>query len=1139
MKPFVEWFSRNHLAANFLMWAMILAGVVGWFRLRKEIFPDLALDVVMVRVPYPNASPEEVEKGVCVPIEEAVQDLNGIKKISSICSESMGFVMVEVKPGFKVRDLMADVKSRVDAIDNFAQEAEKPVVEEFLLKNQIMSIAITADTDEATLRGLGERVRDDLLSYQLKPPNMEAAKKAMNCAGVILLLAAGLYLATRGQWTHHFWRTMAFWCLLGVGAYGASLFFQEGWQSIRRIALDALAGTTRISQVKLANARNHEIGIEVSEATLRAHGLTLGRVANAVRASSLDLPAGSVRTEAGEILIRTQARRYRAPEFESITVVTRPDGSTLSLGQIAKVVDGFEEVDLASRFNGKPALIVNVYRTGEEDTLRLVELARSYVKESANSLPPGVKLEVWNDFSVYLKGRMDLMFNNGFQGFVLVVLVLGLFLQPKLAWYVSLGIPISIAGGLLCMPYLGVSINMISLFAFILVLGVVVDDAIVIGENVFHRMKLGEHPRMAAPRGTNEVAMITTFGVLTTVMAFTPMLMVQGVSGKIWSIIPFTVIPTLLLSTVESKLILPAHLATLKPLDPNAKLTWIDRIQNAVSDWLDRLANNHYQPLLKWCLARRYAVTAAFVALLVVSVGAIATGWIKTVFFPIVEADMLSAKLQMEEGTPFATTQAAIHRVEEAARQMGRELKDKQGNPVFTNMLATSGAQPFQVGIAAPAPLGSSHIGEVTMELSAAKDRHVKASEISSRWRELVGDIPGAQEFRITTSTDRGGRGIELEVSGNDLAALSSATETIKAELRKFAGVETPSSSDRLGKREIKLRMLPTAEALDLRLADVSGQVRQAFYGEEAQRLQRGRDEIKVMVRYPRAERESLANLAGMKIRTPRGEEAPFSEVAVADFGRGFTVVNRTDRRRSVRIIADVDTQVEGANANFIVGELKTRVFPDLAKRFPGIRFDFEGEQKDQNESVRDMGVGFIFALFGIYVLLAIPLKSYVQPFLVMAVIPFGIVGAIVGHLLLRMELSIMSMCGCIALAGMVVNESLILTDRVNRIRQDGVPLGDAAWQAGLSRFRSIMATSVTTFVGLVPIMSETDIQALFLVPMSVALGFGGLFATMITLLLVPCLYVILEDLRRVLHIHTHGESALEDVKAIEPGEVA
>lgn len=1133
MKSMVEWFSRNHVAANFLMFALLLAGGLSWFTMRKEIFPELSVNMVSVRVPYPNATPEEVEKGICIPIEEAAQGLNGIKRVASIASEGFGVVNFEIKTGYDVRNVMADIKSRVDAIDNFAEEAEKPTVEELIIKNQVLSVAISADTDEATLQSLAERVRDDLLVYKGGKGSPVASQQweAVDTAHFLLIFCLVIGFLLLGTGFASVGGSLTAACAIMILAR-MFVWDTASWEmSLKRMneKLSAmLGGSAQITQVAIAGAKPYEISIEVSEQTLRSYGLTLDKVAAAVRASSLDLPAGSVRTDGGEVLIRTQAKKYRAPDFEQIKVVTRPDGSVVRLKDVARIVDGFEDVDVFSRFDGHPAKVVNVYRTGDEDTLRLVDLVKGYLAEAKDRLPAGVKLEIWNDNSKWLKGRMDLMFSNGLQGFILVVIVLGLFLEPKLAWYVSLGIPVSVAGGLLVMPYVDVSINMITLFAFILVLGVVVDDAIVIGENVYHRMNMGEPPHLAAPRGTNEVAMVVTFGVLVTVTAFLPMFMVSGVSGKIWRQIPWVVVPVLIISTIESKLILPSHLAQLKPRK-DKNLTGftggMNRLQHWISDGLDYIAEHYYQPVVKKAVQWRYTVLSIFIAIFILTIGVIASGWLKFQFFPKVEGDVLVAKLLMPEGVPVEVTQEAVLALENGAKTIAAEYKDKNGASAVRHIMASVGSQPFQFGFSPSGRSNAVHLGEVVMELCPGADRSMSCQQLISKWRQFAGPIPGAVELTFREATDRGGVAIDLELSGDDMEELREAAEFVKSKIAEYKGMADILDNDHEGKRELKLNILPQAESLGLRLGDVARQVRQSFYGEEVQRLQRGRDEVKVMVRYPKDERVNLENLESMKIRTAAGDEVPFSEVAVADYGRSYAMIQRSDRRRAINVTCDIDRTVREANATQVAGDLVAKVLPEMQRKWPGVLWRFQGEQSDQNDAVRELFIGGIVSLFGIFVLLAVPLKSYLQPFIVMAVIPFGMVGAVIGHLVLGFELSIMSFCGILALSGMVVNESLVLTDCVNRFRRRGMGVKEAAWRGGISRFRSIMATSVTTFVGLLPIMSETDIQALFLVPMSVALGFGGLFATFITLLLVPGIYVMLEDFRKLVGL---GETRLE-----------
>ncbi len=1051
----VKWFTRNHVAGNFLMLLIVVAGFATWFKLKKEIFPDLAIDAISVAIPYPNATPEEAERGVVVPVEEAIADLQGIKKIRGTGAQNIGSVLVEVETGYNVRSVLADVKSRVDAIDNFPEEAETPLLEEIIVRNPVMSVTLTADADETTMRKLAERVRDDLLTYQ--------APKATSF----------------------------------------STFFSR-----------AFSGTPKISQVSISGTRPYEISIEISEEKLRKLGLKLSDIARAVRSSTLDLPGGSVRTERGEVILRALGKRYEASEMATVPVKTNPDGSVIRLGEIADLKDGFEDLDLSSRFDGKNAVVINVYRVGNEDTLALAGLVRTYVKDSAQNLPEGVALSVWNDQSVYLLGRLDLLKRNATFGLLLVLGVLTLFLRPSLAFLVALGIPISFAGGIWLMPYMGISINMISLFAFILVLGIVVDDAIVTGENVYHRIQQGEHPSIAAWKGTSEVGTVVVFGVLTTMVAFTPMLGLTGISGKIWPNIPLVVIPTLAFSLLQSKFVLPAHLALLAPTDRHKKVNALFRMQRRIAGSLEVFVEKIYQPALGFCLKWRYVTAAAFIAVLVLTLAVVATGHIRFKFFPEVEGDILSAKVELAQGVPFEETEKVVQRIEAAALELSKKFQTKNGNDIVKHVLSNAGTQPFQNGIGPGGPPRATHIGEVTLELAAAGDRSVGSEQLVAEWRQLVGDLPGVVALGIQAETAGGGNAIDVTLTGPDIDRLIAATEFVKKGLETFSGVTDISDSNRAGKDELRFSELTAAgRAMGFRLEDVAAQVRDAFYGNEVQRLQRGRDEVKVMVRFPEEARRTLDSLESMKIRTPLGDEVPLLQVVKLEPGRGPAVISRTDRQRSIKVTADTEP---GVNANEVVAGFTEKVLEEIAVKFPGVRYSFEGEQKDQADSVREIGIGFLGALLAMYVLIAIPLRSYLQPLIIMSVIPFGLVGAIWGHALLGLNHSIMSMCGLVALAGVVVNDSLVMVDYVNRHREEAGSLREAAIAAGGRRFRAILLTSLTTFVGIMPMILEKDMQARFLVPMAVSLAFGILFATVITLFLVPGVYLILEDVKNL-----------------------
>ena len=861
MRNLIKWFSRNNVAANFIMALVLLAGISTWLKLKKEIFPETSTNVVSVSIPYPGATPEEVEKGVCIPIEEALRDLQGIDVMRSTAANSYGVVYVEVSGDSEVRDVLDDMKTRVDAIDNFAENIESPVYEEVLIKNQVLTVAISADANEQTLRGYADRIRNGMLSYVPKKPD---------------------------NWLDKF--------------------------------ISSFSGEAGVSQVELTGIRPYEISIELSEDAMNAYGVSFDDVATAVRASSIDLPGGAVRTEAGEILIKTESKRYSAEQFEGIAVISRADGTVVPLSSIANVIDGFEDVDLTSRFNGKNAATLQVFRVGNEDTLKVANAAISYLQSIRNDLPADVSIEIWNDNSKYLKGRLNLLKKNAIWGLILVLIILSLFLRPSLAALVTLGIPVSFTGAIWMMPYTDISINMITLFAFILVLGIVVDDAIVVGENVFKRMRAGECPKLASWRGTHEVGIVVIFGVLTTAAAFTPMLGISGVSGKIWRNIPWIVIPTLLFSLVQSKLILPAHLALLKPIKPNEKQNIILRFQSKVSDGMEIFVDRIYRPTLKLALQGRYIVVTVFVSLFLISVGLIVGERIKWEFFPEVEAEIISTKVKMIEGVAFESTSEAVLKIEEAAKKLDQNYREKYGEPLIKNMLATVGSQPFKTGFSPITPTGD-NLGEVAIEILPGSDRSVTARELAAEWRVITGSIPAASEVSFQSQSAGSGNAIDLELSGDNMEDLLEATELVKRKLSEIEGIIDISDSNVLGKRQVSLKsLLPEGESTGLRLSDVGKQMRQAFYGEEVQRLQRGRDEVKVMVRYPKKNRLSIDDVETMKIRTKGGNKVPLSSLVELEEGRSKSVIRRTERLRAIRIAADIDRGNPNANANQATG---------------------------------------------------------------------------------------------------------------------------------------------------------------------------------------------------------------------------
>jgi multidrug efflux pump subunit AcrB len=1045
VKAVIGWFAGNHVAANLLMLLLVVGGLAAVPSILLKTFPDIDVDMITVSVEYLGAAPEEVEEGVCVRIEEAIEGISGIDEIRSTAMEGVCVVTVELLTGTDVGQAMDDAKTRVDAIDTLPEETERPIVSEVVMRRSVIDLALSGPAGERTLKEVGQRLRDQL------------------------------------------------------------------------------AALPEITQVTLSGTRPYEISIEVSEESLRRFGLSFDQVAQAVRRSSLDLPGGSVKTTGGEILLRTKGQAYRGPEFEELVVLTRADGSRVRLADVAVVLDGFEDSDQAAFFDGERAVLLRVMRVGDQDGVEIAGAVKRFVEEARGRLPEGLQLTVWQDSTQMLRSRLELMLKNGRSGYVLVLFVLALFLRPRLAFWVSLGVPISILGGLLLFPALSISINVVTSFAFILVLGILVDDAVVVGENVHTHQERGGSRIDGAVRGTQEVAVPVIFGVLTTVVAFVPMLLVPGPMGQIQGRIATVVILCLLFSLVESQLILPAHLAGGKERGPatSGPLAVWTRLQGRFAAGFERLGRQGYRDALERALAWRYLTLACGIALLLWTVGAMTSGRLRFSFFPPLQSDYVAAGLSMPQGTPVEDTQRALRQIEASIEPLRAELDLEFAGPdrsLVKHMLTSVGEQPFHeqqaenpqtLGRVSP---GGSHLGEVVLELIRSEERSISTREIAQRWRELTGPVPDATLLQFSSSLFSAGDEIFIQLRGPDIDDLRAAADRLREELAAVPGVLDLADSFRAGKQEVKLSILPSGESLGLSLQDLARQVRQAFYGEEAQRIQRGRDDVRVMVRYPESGRRSLGDLEDMRIRTPEGAEVPFSTLAAAELGRGFATIRRADRQRVVDVTSDVDRRV--TTANQVLAHLEADALPRILRDYPAMSYSFEGAQREQRRSLSGLLRWFVVALFAIYALLAVPLRSYAQPLLIMGVIPFGLVGAIGGHLLMGRGLSMMSIMGIIALSGVVVNASLILVHTVNSRRAWGVELCQAVREAGVARFRPIVLTSVTTFAGLTPLLLERSTQAQFLVPMAISLAFGVLFASAITLFLVPSGYLVLEDLR-------------------------
>lgn len=1042
----IAWFVRNGVAANLLMGVLIVGGLFSIQAIRLQMFPEFELDTITVRVPYPGATPAETEEGICMRVEEAIQDLEGIKEMTSGAMEGAGVVSVEVERGYDVDVLLNEMKVRVDSITSFPEEAERPVVEKATITQNVIQVTLSGQADTRTLKRLAEKVRDGLLTLP------------------------------------------------------------------------------EISQVDIGGVPEYEISIEVAEETLRRYGLTFEEVARAVRESSLDLPAGLLRTESGEILLRTKGQAYTGDAFANIILRTLPDGTRLTLGDVATVRDGFEETEVQEVYKDLPAVTLTVKATTNQNVLEVVDAAKAYVETVRSELPPGMEITAWGDISFYLRGRLNMLLENGVIGLVLVLGLLTLFMRPSIAFWVALGIPVSFLGALLVMGVLDLSINIVSLFGFIMVLGIVVDDAIVVSESVFTHFQRHGPGVDQAIRGSHAVAVPVTFAVLTTVAAFVPILFLPGFQGKLFKPIPYVVIASLMFSLLESKLILPYHLTLCKVGSGNrAKLGLLLRLQRAAADALEHFVGKIYQPLLERALKARYVTVAIFLCSLLVTVGLIAGGWLRFVFVPGVPSDYIRVQLTMVEGTPSAQTKAAMDRLVAGLKQTIAEVEAEGMADPIEQWLYVRGSQPFGGGPRGGGRAASgSNMGDIIIEMQKSENRVISAPDFADRWRANIGAIPGVKDLSFDARAAGGhGKPVDVQITGQDFGAMASAAGELKEALNRYTGIYDIQDNYSGSKREIQLSIKPEAEVLGLTQADLARQVRQAFYGEEAQRVQRGRDEIKVMVRYPKARRRSVGELENLRIRTADGIEVPFSEVAEVSMGRGYSTITRVDRKRAINVFAEVDKATFDMEA--FHKELRENLMPRIMKDHPGLTWTLEGEAREQSESMTSLALGALVVLFAIYALMAVPLGSYLQPLIVMAVIPFGLVGAAGGHLLMGHDLSFLSMLGILALAGVLVNDSLVLVDYINQQVRSGVNQLEAVHGAGAARFRAILLTSLTTFAGLTPILLERSLQAQFLIPMALSLAFGVLFGTLITLFLVPSIYLILEDLKGAVSKGVHA----------------
>ncbi len=1012
----IAWMVNNRVTPNLLMIFLVLGGLFMTTRIKQEVFPEFDLDMVTVSVSYSGASPEEIEQGIILAVEEAIRAIDGVKELTATAAEGSAVVNAELEEGADQQKVYQEIQQEIDRITTFPEDADEPAVSLATRLREVMAIDLYGDVPERVLRKAADQVRDRLLQN----PN--------------------------------------------------------------------------ITQVDLAGARDYEIHIEVPQERLRAYGLTLAGIAQAIDSASTEIPGGSVDTSGGDVLLRIKDRRDWADEFARIPIVTTSDGSVVYLEEIADVREDFEDSEQAAAYNGHRCIGIDVYRVGDQTPIGVAGTVRAAMGEIESDLPAGINWHISNDNSEVYQQRLELLLKNAFMGLALVLLVLGLFLEFKLAFWVTMGIPTAFLGSLLFLPGMGASINMISMFAFIVALGIVVDDAIVAGENIYEYQQQGMNFTRAAIRGARDVAVPITFSILTNVVAFLPLAAIPGVMGKVWKVIPLVVVTVFLISWVESLLILPAHLAHVRRQPAGRSTTRLKRWHQGFARQVARFTERIYGPFLDRCLRRRVLTVALGLAALAVVVSYALSGRIGMILMPRIESDMAVVTAVLPVGSPMDKVKAVQAGLSAAVEAVAAENGgDRLLKGVFSKV------DENQV--------------EVRAYLTDPDVRPLSTSKVTLLWREKLGPIAGLQYLRFASDSGGPGSGAALtvELSHSDIQVLDQASAALAARLAEFPNVKDIDDGYTPGKQQLDFSIKPEGQSLGLTSAEVARQVRSAFSGAEALKQQRGRNEVTVRVRLPLSERTSEYHVENLMIRTPTGSFVPLLEIAEVERGRAYTTISRRDARRTVTVSANVEPIGETSK---VQAALNNAILPVLAREYPGLAYGYQGKQADMQESLQSLISGFVLAMLAIYFLLAIPFRSYSQPLIVMLAIPFGVLGAIVGHLLMGYNLSLMSMMGIVALSGVVVNDSLVLIDYANRRRRAGADAYAAIRVSGLRRFRPIVLTTLTTFGGLAPMIFETSRQARFMIPMALSLGFGILFATVITLILVPCLYLLIEDIR-------------------------
>ena len=1076
MKSVIRWAIGNAPGMNTLVIGMLALGLISLFSLRRETFPEFELEIILVSVPYPGADPEEVESAICQKIEEAVGSIAGIKEMTSIAQENSGSVVLQLKANVDdVEKTLNEIRGEVDRISTFPVLAEDPEVKQITFRDTAIRLAVLGpeQTDSAAqlrLRDVTEEIREDLLQLEA------------------------------------------------------------------------------VTQANIQGARPYEIDIEIPESALRRHGLDLRQVAEAVRRENLDLPGGLLRSPSQDVRLKGVNKRITGESIEKIPLVTDPTGVVLTVGDVANVKDEFADRTSITRINNRPALVIEIQKTSDEDLIEVTDAVKAFAAEQ--SLPTGYELLPWDDRSIEVKDRIGLLAENGLQGLILVFLILALFLDLRLAFWVACGIPISFLGACIILLMFGQTINMLSLFGFLMVIGILVDDGIVIGENIYTHRERGKTAQNAAIDGALEVVPSVFASVATTVIAFLPLMFIAGVMGKFVAILPAAGIACLCVSLFEATVVLPVHLRhesgegnlvqrarlirmRMAPLwrwtlgvilVVLAAIVWIlwlavapiaavlRRLNPIFSRGFDRVTNSIYSPVLRGVIRHPGLTICTSLTILLLTSGIFAAGIVRWEFFPKFDMPRVEATVIFPDGTPASVTKEAVAKIHAALMRVDERFTEDGKHPVKI-VQDSIGYITGQGSSGQRTQTSGSHLGKVQAELTDTSQRSTKSETIVNAWREEVGEIPGVESLAFETPMfGPAGKKIEFKLLAPKEYAdqLDEAVTLAKEKLAAFPGVFDVQDDSWPGKAEIKIDMKPDAVALGVQRADLFETVRAAYFGEEVMRVQRGRHEVKIMVRLPEEDRRSLADFENLRVRTTdpaTGEMVwrPILELAEISVGRGPSEINRVDRMRSITVYSDVDESIN--SSDLIAQQLRDEALPEILEKYPQIHVLWKGQQQQQAESNQSMLVGMICAIIAMFALLTIEFKSYLQPLLILMIIPFGLVGAILGHWLLGIPISFFSMMGLVALTGVVVNDSIVLVDFINIKMREGLSLDDALYETGMRRVRPVFLTSATTVAGLMPMVFETSFQAQLLVPMAAAICFGLMMTTGLVLVLLPAVY--------------------------------